>query len=191
METIVTDVSLEVARMRTRVRTNADRNIDYLHQVDAKSKTIPNGFIKKIVWDKEGGYPEQAWGYVQYTARPYMQGFGCDGTTDNNIHLIGLELSKISGIDYLSAYLEAYNDRDNADISAWLSSLLADETIRKETIIPTQANLHTWSWALNDLYQINNRSLVQTLEEKLRPSFPKIDEWFEYCLSRKPLRNYK
>ncbi len=140
-----------------------------LADVAEAARQIPAGYIKKIVWDKEDGYPEHAWGYIQYSPRPYRQGYGCDGTTDGNVHLIAATLCGRLGIDYAAAYAEAYrSDTPLEEAKAWVADMLADERLAQETVIPRGAGRTALSLALSDLYQVNNRSLVEVIEEKLR-----------------------
>ena len=96
---------------------------------------LPNGYIKKIIWDEEGGYPEHAWGYVQYSPRPFRQGYGCDGTTDENIHLIAAVFCERLGLDYTEIYKEAYPDSSDG-IEQSMANLMDDKEIHEETTIP-------------------------------------------------------
>ena len=143
------------------------------------ARRLPGGYIKKIVWDAEGGYPEHAWGYTQFSPRPYLQGYGCDGTTDGNIHLIAATLCGRLGIDYAAAYAEAYrSDTAPDEARDWVADLLADNELADETVIPKGKGRKALSLALQDLYQINNRSLVEVLEESLRAAGkPTVSAW--------------
>ena len=147
----------------------SSRLIERLAHAAESASRMPGGYVKKIVWDAEDGYPEHAWGYVQYSPRPYRQGYGCDGTTDENIHLIAATLCGRLGIDYAAAYAEAYPaDTAPDEAKAWVADMLADPRLAGETAIPKGTGKKTLSLALQDLYQINNRSLVEVLEEKFR-----------------------
>lgn len=142
---------------------------EWLARVAESARQMPGGYIKKIVWDAKDGYPEHACGYVQYSPRPYRQGYGCDGTTDFNIHLIAATLCGRLGIDYASAYAEAYRPHTTPnEARAWVAGLLADQSLAGETVVPKGVGRQALSLALQDLYQINNRSLVEVLEEKIR-----------------------
>lgn len=146
----------------------ARQKLDYLWDLSKKAALLPEGHLVRIVWDAEEGYPEHAWGYEQFTVRPYRQGYGCDGTTDTNIHLIALELCDRLGIDYVDAYVAAYpEDTTFDDCQRWTSELRDDMKIRAETLIPADSSPAVVGLMLNDLYQINNRSLVAELEERL------------------------
>ena len=148
------------------------------------ARRLPNGYVKKITWDREGGYPEHAWGYVQYSPRPFRQGYGCDGTTDENIHLIAAVFCERLGLDYTEIYKEAYPDSSDG-IERGMATLLDGEEIREETIIPDSMGLDELRLMLSDLYQINNRSLVGVLEERLLDKGFDVQEWhFEEELLR-------
>lgn len=132
------------------------------------AQTLPGGFIRKLTWDHESGHPEHAWGFVQYSPRPYRPGYGCDGTTDENIHLIAATLCNQVGIDYADAYFSAYAGEKHSieDLRNWIGQLASDATLVSETIFPA-ADAEGLKLMLADLYQINNRSLVTELEARL------------------------
>lgn len=116
-----------------------------------------------ITWDEAGGYPRHAWGYEQWSVRPYEQGYGCDGTTDCNIHLIGRHLCSKLGLDYKELYTEAYREHDGDGFdSEWLDDLGRYEA---ETILP-ELSQRSLKLLLHDLEQINNHSLLRVLEEE-------------------------
>jgi hypothetical protein len=79
-----------------------------------------NKEIKKIVWDKEGGDPQHAWGYTQWSVCPFEQRDGCDGTADSNIHLIALRLCEALSLDYPALYEKAYEWRGEKPGQSWL-----------------------------------------------------------------------
>lgn len=186
-ETRVEDLALERNEIRKR-RESAEskRNLlAYFGQLSKYACTLPGGYVKKIVWDEAGGYPEHAWGYTQYTVRPYVQGYGCDGTTDENIHLIASTLCAAAGVDYASAYNEAYPGDDPLESTqAWVAELPKREALVKETILPSLSN-ESLMLALSDLYQINNRTLVCILEERLSAAGHDVSKW---CLREDELR---
>lgn len=156
---------------------------------NAESKNFPDGaFVKRIEWDEEGGYPEHAWGYVQFSPRPYKQGFGCDGTTDSNIHLISSIVCSSIGIDYVGAYKKAYSDFDDY---SWIEEITQDDEVRAETIIPTFSDKKSLEdvlyLMLSDLNQINNGSLVEVLETELKLLGHDMSNWW---LKEKELRSW-
>jgi hypothetical protein len=110
-------------------------------------------WIKKIVWKT----PLYSIGYVQWSPRPFMQGMGCDGTTDGCIHLLGKIYCEKLGHDYIDLYRAAHSSPD-CDAS-WIKDL---ERFSKETVIPKTIDPRL---LLEDLYQINNRSLCELLSK--------------------------
>lgn len=144
------------------------RTLGFLSSLNDKAARLPGGHLVRIVWDAEDGYPEHAWGYEQFTVRPYRQGYGCDGTTDANIHLIAAVLCERAGIDYVDAYIAAYShDSTFEDVRSWVDEIRSDLHLMSETIMPTDRSPETFGYMLHDLYQINNRSLVMELEGRL------------------------
>lgn len=133
--------------------------------------------IKQIVWDTEGDYPEHAWGYVQWSLRPYEQRQGCDGTVDLNVHLIGLRLCDGLGLDYKALYEKAYeSDGDELD-SSWITDEDWAE-IEAETIVP-ELSQQSLKNLLNDLQEINNDSLLDVLEEEFTQLGYDVSYWWE------------
>lgn len=178
METRIASVAQEMSLWSDYSEATQERNRQWLLQLRAKASNIPNGFIKKITWDAEGGYPEHAWGFVQYTVRPYIPGYGCDGTTDNNIHFVAATLAGRCGLDYGEIYRSAYPDSCE-HVPDWLQWLQKDQTIREETVIPQTAEENDWILALGDLYEVNNRSLVCELASHLKVRFPAVHRWHD------------
>jgi len=156
----------------------AERARDYFSQLRNTAKNLPDGHLVKIVRDKEGGYPEHAWGYTQYTVRPYRQGFGCDGTTDSNVHLIALDIMKRLGLDYAAIYREAYQDESHD--TGWIDALSQDKDLVSETLIPADIGVPELILMLSDLYQINNRTLVAALENHLMDWGIDVSDWYQH-----------
>jgi hypothetical protein len=113
--------------------------------------------------------------------------YGCDGTTDENIHLITAVFCDRLGLDYIAIYKEAYPDSSDG-IEQGMANLLNDVEIREETIIPESTGLDELKLMLSDLYQINNRSLVGVLEERLLDKGFDVQEWH---LEEEHLRAWK
>ena len=131
--------------------------------------------VLKIVWDKESGYPEHAWGFTQWSIRPYEQRYGCDGTTDLNIHLIALRLCEAIGIDYPALYEQAYN-RESSWLRNWTP---ADwKHIERETIVP-ELSEQALRNLLHDLGEINNRSILAVLEDKFTKLGHNVADWWK------------
>ena len=141
---------------------------------------LPAGYVKHIVWDEAGGYPSHAWGYVQYSPRPFKPGYGCDGTTDENVHLIAASLCQKLDIDYAKVYVSAYPDeRDIEEFHSWMVEMMADQDLLAETLVPEEASLDSLRLMLSDLYQINNRSLVAELEPLLQAKGFDVRNWWQ------------
>jgi hypothetical protein len=115
----------------------------------------------KIIWTRATPSP----GFVQWTIRPYVQGMGCDGTTDGPIHLIAKTFVRQKGGDYKALYKQAYEWKESrgekASDNEWIDDL--EENYAEETHIPAVINPKLM---LADLYDINNRSVVEVLSEK-------------------------
>ena len=109
------------------------------------------------------------------TFRPYVVGYGCDGSTDANIHYVAQKMCKLLGLDYAEIYNKAYPD---ARGEGWITENLGEfedealktKKVKTTTVIPKNATVQD---VLDDLYDINNRSLVEESEnrfEKLKIS---------------------
>lgn len=128
------------------------------------AKNIEGGYVSVLEWDKTFMH---LYGFVQITARPYKQGFGCDGTTDSCIHLIANTICTKLGIDYKQAYATAYKERSDEEAQEWydyIDSVMADASVAQETLIPVDITNEVVQLVLIDLYQINYSSLVEVLE---------------------------
>lgn len=151
---------------------------DYVRSLAEQANGLPGGHVKKIVWDEADGYPRHAWGYVQYTVRPYVPGYGCDGTTDRNIHLIAKRLCAEVGVDYREAYRAAYGKEEpESDNPVWIDRLDDDAALASETIVP-EVSRDSLVVMLRDLYQVNNRSLVAELAERLTAVGRDMRDWW-------------
>jgi hypothetical protein len=151
--------------------------LSWLIRSAERAATLPKGNIKKILWDAEGGYPEHALGFVQYSPRPFYQGYGCDGTTDENVHLIALTLCKRLGADYVAAYAKAYPEADE-DTLGWIRGLPLDKGIMQETIIPKHPGAKELALMLKDLQAINNHSVIDVLLETFGQRDIRVDNWY-------------
>ncbi len=70
--------------------------------------------VIKIVWD-EDDIPEHCKGYIQWSVRPYRVTDLCDGTRDGVCHLVTNNVCKQLGIDMLTVYNRAYENRPEHD----------------------------------------------------------------------------
>lgn len=145
-------------------------------EAEALAQRLPSGYVKKIVWDEQTGHAPQSWGFMQFSPRPFRQGYGCDGTTDSNVHLIATVLCSRLGIDYERVYAEAYPETTIEP--GWTDRLVADTALRDETMIPAAAGRDELLLMLSDLYQINNRSVVAVLEERLAERGFDVGDWY-------------
>jgi hypothetical protein len=85
--------------------------------------------------------------------RPYIQGYGCDGTTDRNIHALANRLAEHHGLDYPSLLVRAYpGEFSPSDDFQWLH----DKDVLDETVIPNTVDADL---VLSDLQAINNYTL--------------------------------
>lgn len=166
----------EFKSIQPRRSTGENYPLSWLIQSAEKAASLPNGYIKKILWDAEGGYPEHAYGFIQYSPRPFFQGYGCDGTTDENVHLIAMALCNLLGIDYVSVYAQAYPDAED-DTLDWIKGLPLDQEIVAETIVPKSAGTRELALMLHDLQAINNRSVIDVLLDVFEHRDIQIDEW--------------
>ena len=135
------------------------------------AENFPNLKIYKIVWDEERGIEKEhhLYKYTQFSVRPYILTYGCDGTTDSNIHYLAYVICNHFKIDYLNAYKESYCERGEEDFNEWkkyIKSILNDEFIKKTTVVPKEITENNVVEIIHDLYEINYQSLTQILIEK-------------------------
>ncbi|WP_347990249.1 hypothetical protein [Methylomonas sp. AM2-LC] len=169
------DFLFELANIDSMVSSVDLEFIHHFFDCAKKASALANGYIKKILWDDAKRYPECSLGVIQYSVRPYVQGFGCDGTTDANIHLIGIHIFSKLGLDYLSAYSQAYNsEHDNID---WLIEIASDKNLKLETVLPNEIGPNEIGLLLHDLYQINCRSFVEVIENILKENNIEYSDW--------------
>lgn len=122
----------------------------WLHENKGKYPNL-NFWIKKIVWKK----PKHAAGYIQYSLRPYTQGYGCDGTTTSNILYITQCFLKKKNIDILKILNEAYPD-EKFNLNFRLN------TIESETFIP---NTIDSTLIIEDLHSINYHTFAVLVDD--------------------------
>jgi hypothetical protein len=152
------------------------------HVVEQALKQTDKPFTARCIlhleWDEADGYPRHAWGYQQWSVRPFIQGQGCDGTIDENVHLIGLAFCEQLGLDYAALYEEAYAEDREAGCGDWLRDYDERGRITNETIVP-EISEHTVRMYLNDLQDINNRSLIEVMEREFHRLGFNVDQWWE------------
>lgn len=131
------------------------KNDEYTKRKIEKGNERPGSWLKLITTEYRNtktGEIRRSW---STSLRPYIQGYGCDGTTDPNIHAIANRLASNHGLDYGSLLARAYpKEFSVGDDFSWL----ADEVVMAETIIPEEIDPDL---ALRDLEQINNYTLAQ------------------------------
>ena len=134
--------------------------------------------ILKIVWDAAEGYPEEDWGCMQWSTRPFTVGMPCDGTTDPNAHYSALCLCRRLGLDYAALYDRAYAWQ-RAGAGDWIRRVTSEEWARiaRETVVPHLSDLALRA-LLCSLYAINNRSVVETLTEEFERLGFDVSEWW-------------
>jgi len=105
-------------------------------------------------------------------------GYGCDGTTDDNVHLMGMLICDSLGIDYAEAYASAYDDTPLSESREMFASILADPSIQRNTLLPTLPPTEdTLILLLSDLYQLNNRSFCDVLAERFASKGFEVDDF--------------
>ena len=127
----------------------------WIEQKIEQGQTLPDAWIKLITRE----YTNTATGAIRRSRstslRPYVQGYGCDGSTDLNIHAIANRLAEQHGLNYPALLMRAYPDDFSAiDDFSWLN----DDIVLAETIIPQTIDADL---ALKDLQDINNYTLAE------------------------------
>lgn len=128
----------------------------------AETRRCEDTRILHIVWDEAGGYPRTSWGYEQWSVRPYLVGQGCDGTIEENMHLVALTVLPKLGIDYRQLYEEAYPGETLGD---WPTSEDV-AVLYAETVFP-EISTAALEALLHDLYDTNHRTLEDLLRTRL------------------------
>ena len=119
-----------------------------------RGNTVPDPWIKLITREYKNTETGKISRYSSTSLRPYVQGYGCDGTTDLNIHAIANRLAEQHGLDYPTLLVQAYpDDFSPTDDFQWLH----DKEVLAETIIPEEIDGDV---ALRDLEEINNYTLA-------------------------------
>jgi hypothetical protein len=128
-------------------------------------------YYMQILWDEAEGFSpgDHGYGNTQYTIRPYVQGKGCDGTTDDNILLQAKVLCQRVGLQFEKLWYQAEKELDRQDVDrktvkTWGTSL---DKVLQETIIPDQ-EVFDIPLLLHDLEDLNRRALARVLEEALK-----------------------
>jgi len=127
---------------------------DWIERKIEQGKTLYNPWIKLITHEYMNTVTGKIRRHWATSLRPYIQGYGCDGSTDLNIHALANRLAEQHGLDYPALMIRAYpDDFSIADDFHWLH----DEDVLAETVIPKEVDTEL---ALKDLQDINNYTLA-------------------------------
>ncbi|NJL59010.1 MAG: hypothetical protein HC887_04510 [Desulfobacteraceae bacterium] len=127
---------------------------DWIERKIRQGKPLKDPWIKLITHEYIHAITGTIRRHCSTSLRPYIQGYGCDGTTDLNIHAIANRLAEQHGLDYPALLTCAYpDDFSLSDNFHWLR----DEDVLAETVIPKSVDADL---ALKDLQEINNYTLA-------------------------------
>ena len=127
---------------------------DWIERKVEQGRMLQDPWIKLITYEHTNTATGKVRRHWSTSLRPYIQGYGCDGTTDLNIHTLANRLAEQQGLDYPALMIRAYpGDFSLANDFQWLH----DEVVLAETIIPKDINADL---ALKDLQDINNYNLA-------------------------------
>jgi hypothetical protein len=155
---------------------------EWIEQKIEQGQTLLNPWIKLITHKYKNtitGKIRRCW---SSSLRPYVQGYGCDGSTDLNIHAIANRLAEQQGLDYPSLLIRAYpGDFSATDDFSWLK----DDVVLAETIIPQEIDADL---ALRDLQDINNYTLAEEFGIELYNVGAISTDWAEIRQTREVLK---
>lgn len=150
----------------------SDDNFRSYHK--ERLEKYPESWLKLIITDFTNIHTQVVRHHVSTSVRPYRQGYGCDGTTDDNIHLIAKTLAERNGLNYLEIYGQAYPESyAKATNQAWFDF---DDFVYAETVVPDEIDPDV---ALRDLEQINNYSMAMELGIALFKVGGTMTNWIE------------
>ncbi|MCP4400152.1 MAG: hypothetical protein GY801_22945 [bacterium] len=128
---------------------------DWIERKIEQGKTLPDAWIKLITCEYTNTITGETRRSRSTSLRPYVQGYGCDGSTDLNIHAIANRLAEQHGLDYPALLIRAYpGDFSTTNDFSWLN----DDVVLAETIIPQNIDADL---VLKDLQDINNYTLAE------------------------------
>jgi hypothetical protein len=155
---------------------------EWIEQKIEQGQILLNPWIKLITHKYRNtitGKIRRCW---SSSLRPYVQGYGCDGSTDLNIHAIANRLAEQQGLDYSSLLIRAYpGDFSATDDFSWLK----DDVVLAETIIPQEIDADL---ALRDLQDINNYTLAEKFGIELYNVGAISTDWAEIRQTREVLK---
>lgn len=136
-------------------------NDEYTELKIEEGNELLGSWIKLVTTEHQNTITGKTRRYWSTSLRPYVQGYGCDGTTDMNIHTIANILAEKYGLDYRSLLVQSYPDQFSlSNDFSWLN----DDVVMAETTIPEEIDPDL---VLQDLGQINNHTLVINLGVEL------------------------
>ncbi|PHR62174.1 MAG: hypothetical protein COA43_00600 [Robiginitomaculum sp.] len=155
-----------------------------LDELDRKTRNNFSHKIKQnpvlkpfhIIWNEHNGFSPNDAGYgtEQFTLRPYIPGYGCDGTTDSNIHIVAHYICEVIGINYAEYYGE-YHEMSLSDAQEDISRMWNNS--KYVTDLPFKITSEEVKLMLRDLYDINNRSLEIKVGQACKEKGYDIDWW--------------
>ncbi|MDM8549265.1 hypothetical protein QUF72_04270 [Desulfobacterales bacterium HSG2] len=141
------------------------------HKIE-QGQELANPWIKVIAREYKNRVTGETRRSCSSSLRPYVQGYGCDGSTDRNIHAIANRLAEQQGLDYPSLMMRAYPGDFSADDFSWLT----DKIVLAETVIPEKIDADL---ALRDLEDINNYTLAMEFGIELHKLGVISTDWAE------------
>jgi len=137
------------------------RRDEFLEKIISQASELPGGWVKLITHEAQNLTTGEKRDWQQVSLRPYLQGYGCDGSTDLNIHALTHCFCARLGLSYPQLMVAAY-PQENAPARdfGWLE----DDLILAETFIPPEIDPVL---VLADLVDINNYTLASLLEREL------------------------
>ena len=165
---------LDYRTLKPNKHATRPRDLSWIISRMYKAK-VSGGRVLKITWDKADGYSDFSWGYVEWSVRPYMLGFGCDGTVDENVHHIARQLCAAAGLDYDALYTEAYEDTAERALSFWTPEITA--RVAAETVVPPLSAIAI-RLMLEDMGDINNGTLSAVLTDAFVAAGYDVDEYW-------------
>ena len=103
--------------------------------------------------------------YGTVSPRPFVVGQTCDGTGDACCHALYFHYCQSQGLDPIALYRRAYQVHNGKKYSDPDYEAIIEKAIWEGLEYPPEWNDASFKLLLKSLYSINNRSLVEVLEE--------------------------
>ncbi|TNC80800.1 MAG: hypothetical protein C9356_11800 [Oleiphilus sp.] len=129
--------------------------------------------VAKIVWDGED-VPENCFGFVQWSVRPYRVTDRCDGTRDTNAMDVTSVMCQRTNIDIRAAHKAAYPDDANIFEDPAYLSWLEEHSDQCEV---QELTVHNLIELLNSLCSMNWRSLTEVCEQWSQAGYEVHEFW--------------